>query len=1266
MGDDYSTLPTSVTFHDGETEKSFTFTALDDTLDDGGEKVKIAFGDLPAKVTAGTTSEATVSINDDDDGMVTVSPTDLEIDEGDEDTYTVVLKSAPSADVIITVTDPADNTDVTTNKTSLTFTPDNWNEAQTVTVAVGQDDGHDNETAVITHSASSTDDDFNGVSVEGVTVEVTDDEHIPVTVSFEHDTYEVAESDDTSTTGTEEHKAEVKIILSAEPGRSVTVPVSPAVQNGATNSDFSLSAASVTFGAEETEKAITFTAAHDTADDDDESVKITFGALPSGVSEGTTKEAIVSINDDDKPTSLNVEFGSTAYNVNEGSNVKIAVTLSDDPEMGLSITIARTNQDGASDDDYSLSSTSLTFQSGETSKEITFAAVDDSDNDDGESVKLTFTSLPTTPISVTAGTTGETVVSIEDLDVTAVEVEFEKDTYTVAESDNPDTADEKENEALVKVTLSQNPERQVIIPIGKTEQGGAGEDDYSGIPTSLTFESGDTEKSFTFQALHDTADDDGENIEISFRALPTGVSEGDTSEATIMIRDDDLPDVMVSFSSSSYQADEGDTVEVVLILDQQPERQVIIPITPTKQGDISDEDFEGVPTSVTFAEEEERQAFTFRALQDQMDDDGESVRLTMGSLPAQVTQGTQGSTTVAIKDDDVAGITVDPDSLKIAEGSSDTYTVVLETQPTADVTVTISVTGSGDVTASDDSLTFTGDDWNLEQTVTVSADHDDDSDDDSAIITHTVTTADEDYRTAAPSSVTVTAEDDDHPRVTVQFGKSGYEVTEDEDVTVKITLDRDPERRVKILLETSHQEGASGDDYSIPASVTFEIGETAKTFTFTATDDNDVEEEEKVVISPDALPDRVETGSPASVTVTIKDDDRNIQGQKEGDISVNFESSGYHLKEGESINIGVTLDKSSSDDIVIPLKVTHHNKTSAADYDGVPEFLEFPAGTTRASFTLRALRDDEVDDRDALEVMLDDLPEGTKEGDRIGAFITIEDTTQGSLQCKPDNGRTIILEAAGEISEPGERDFWEIEAEPFRVYIAEILGAGHQEDILGEDTYEGELTLSQPMIAGWRNEGGETKKFLEDRANNISVDRWVHSGTITFEVKGMEGGTGTYQIKVRVNDVCTTENGYVQFPWFGGPEGYVLDLAADTSTRSSVPRGDDPTPSAREFIGDNWYTDDDHDWHKVVFQEGKTYTFTVWGPEDEPEEHRLTAPRIVGLFDADGALIPGTEVNGTGSRVTLTYTAQDSGAHYLSVGGRPEDRTGVYRLNKED
>ena len=74
-----------------------------------------------------------------------------------------------------------------------------------------------------------------------------------------------------------------------------------ATNQGASNSDYSLSATSVTFGPTETSKTFTFTATQDSVDDDEESVELGFGTLPGGVSAGLVPKTTVSINDDDDP-----------------------------------------------------------------------------------------------------------------------------------------------------------------------------------------------------------------------------------------------------------------------------------------------------------------------------------------------------------------------------------------------------------------------------------------------------------------------------------------------------------------------------------------------------------------------------------------------------------------------------------------------------------------------------------------------------------------------------------------------------------------------------------------------------------------------------------------------------------------------------------------------------------------------------------------------------------------------------------------------------
>ncbi|MYG46802.1 MAG: hypothetical protein F4026_01310, partial [Synechococcus sp. SB0669_bin_8] len=82
-----------------------------------------------------------------------LSESALTVAEGASATYTVQLKSQPSANVDVTISGQA-GTDVTVQPSTFTFTPGNWNSAQTVTVKAAHDNNHNNERVTLVHTAS--------------------------------------------------------------------------------------------------------------------------------------------------------------------------------------------------------------------------------------------------------------------------------------------------------------------------------------------------------------------------------------------------------------------------------------------------------------------------------------------------------------------------------------------------------------------------------------------------------------------------------------------------------------------------------------------------------------------------------------------------------------------------------------------------------------------------------------------------------------------------------------------------------------------------------------------------------------------------------------------------------------------------------------------------------------------------------------------------------------------------------------------------------
>ncbi len=108
-------------------------------------------------------------------GEVLLSERVLSVTEGATGYYTVVLSRQPAASVTVTIGGHAD-TNVTPHLSNLTFTTSNWSQAQGVFVSTNADPNLTNESVRLTHTATSSDDLFDGITIPSVVVNVDDDD----------------------------------------------------------------------------------------------------------------------------------------------------------------------------------------------------------------------------------------------------------------------------------------------------------------------------------------------------------------------------------------------------------------------------------------------------------------------------------------------------------------------------------------------------------------------------------------------------------------------------------------------------------------------------------------------------------------------------------------------------------------------------------------------------------------------------------------------------------------------------------------------------------------------------------------------------------------------------------------------------------------------------------------------------------------------------------------------------------------------------------
>ena len=492
--------------------------------------------------------------------------------------------------------------------------------------------------------------------------------------------------------------------------------------------------------------------------------------------------------------------------------------------------------------------------------------------------------------------------------------------------------------------------------------------------------------------FEDLVDDDGESVLLSISDLPDEVTEGMNGESELRITDDDVPKVNVSFEQASYTLAEGETSTIVVVLDAAPERALAIMLVRALLNGITNDDYSGVPDSVNFHSSSTESHFTFSVTDDEIDDDEEGLTLTFGPiLPPGVTAVSPTQTTLHLADNDTAGVSVEPTSLTIAEHSTSSYSVVLESQPTYDVTLSVHTPAGTEVATDKAHLAFDPANWHLPQTVIVTAGADVDTADEEGTITHTISSLDQNYDGTIPSDVAVNVIDDDLPSIVVSFGQATYRVDEGSDVTVEVTLSSDSERSLTIPIEKIHQGGVSSADYAgVPDSVTFNPGDTVVTFSVSTFEDSLNDDFELVKLTFGDLPDGVSVGTYKESAISISDDE-------EPSVSVTFGSATYSVDEGGDVSIRVALSEDPERTLTIPIKKSNRNGATTRDYSSVPRSLTFHRGETESSFTFTAIQDSLDEGKEAVKLSFGTLPQGVAEGTFSDTTVTIVDDEVSSV-----------------------------------------------------------------------------------------------------------------------------------------------------------------------------------------------------------------------------------------------------------------------------
>ncbi len=177
-----------------------------------------------------------------------------------------------------------------------------------------------------------------------------------------------------------------------------------------------------------------------------------------------------------------------------------------------------------------------------------------------------------------------------------------------------------------------------------------------------------------------------------------------------------VPDVLVTAPAELTTSETGTAISFSVVLNTQPTDDVSITFNGVDAT-------EGTANTVIFTSVNWNtpQNLTITGLDDFVDDGDIIYGVTLAATSTDMDYaGTYDSYSITNTDDDTAGLTVTADTTTLTEASSNaTVSVVLDSQPTAEVTINITSADTSEGTVSTDTMTFTIAGWNTPQNVTV-------------------------------------------------------------------------------------------------------------------------------------------------------------------------------------------------------------------------------------------------------------------------------------------------------------------------------------------------------------------------------------------------------------------------------------------------------------------------------------------------------------------------------------------------------------------
>ena len=892
-GTDYTAASTFVDFANGEASKTITINFVGDAAYENGanETFEVTLGSVACQgLAAGRTCDARlgaaanqiadVTINNDD----TAQPGTLQFAaatytaQETGGTLTVTVKRVGGSDGAVTVTYDATDMSATEGPTGDYYL--DLVDPGPYTLSWGANVGGDQTFTVnLVDDANTVESNKRfkltlDAPTGGATIDPTLKETVVTIVSNEQPAFQFA---DTTLEVAEGSTVQPQVSWTTFTGDPVTVTYETANGTAVAPGDFLAVGPTVltipaTESSPRTLAGISATAGD--AAEGNETFNVVLSAPTNGAQIGTGNPAVVTIVDPPGVRFTGASF--TRANEQNAQAITVVAERIGDTSQALSVDFA-ISQDCATPpcatqgSDYTRSggfTGTLSWTAGETAtKSFDISVIGDTVIEGDEGIKVTLSNARTGAapgVAAAIGGTNPATAVIPDDDYR----------FEIVET-SPLTVSEGAGTATVTVRRFGSTLGAATVNYATANDTASAPGDFTAASGTLTWATGvGGTQTVNVTIAEDGVDEANEAFTFAL-STPSSNASGEASAIsgsplTVQITDNDTAGVTVTQSGGTTAATEGGaTDQYTLVLTSQPAADVVI--TPSGDSQLSVS-----PATLTFttANWNVAQVVTVTAVNDAVAEGAHNGTVTHAATGDAAYAGMAiASVTVAITDNDTAGVTVTQSggATAVAEaGATDTYTIVLNTQPTA--SVTIAVTGDADVGGAPTPLTFTTANWNVAQTVTVTAVNDAQAEGPhTGVLTHAATSGDTRYQGIAIAAVTATITDNDTGGITVtQSGGSTAVAEGGATDTLTVVLASQPTATVTITAAAGSQLTAT------PATLTFTTvnWNVPQTVSIGAVDDGNVEGAHSANLGGTATSaDPAYNGALSTITVAIADND---------------------------------------------------------------------------------------------------------------------------------------------------------------------------------------------------------------------------------------------------------------------------------------------------------------------------------------------------------------------------------------------------------